>query len=64
MNKFEYMEKHGYEQIIYFYDKTTGLKGITCIHDTTLGPALGGTRILNYALKKTPYSTACGLPAA
>lgn len=48
MNKFEYMEKHGYEQIIYFYDKTTGLKGLTCIHDTTLGPALGGTRLWNY----------------
>jgi len=48
MNKFEYMEKHGYEQLVYFYDKTTGLKGITCIHDTTLGPALGGTRLWNY----------------
>lgn len=48
MNKFDYMEKHGYEQIVYFYDKTTGLRGITCIHDTTLGPALGGTRIWNY----------------
>lgn len=48
MNKFEYMERHGYEQLIYFYDKTTGLKGITCIHDTTLGPALGGTRLWNY----------------
>lgn len=49
MNKFDYMEKYGYEQLIYFYDKTTGLKGITCIHDTTLGPALGGTRLWNYA---------------
>lgn len=48
MDKFEYMEKHGYEQLVYFYDKTTGLKGITCIHDTTLGPALGGTRIWDY----------------
>lgn len=48
MNKFEYMEKFGYEQLIYFHDKTTGLKGITCIHDTTLGPALGGTRLWNY----------------
>lgn len=48
MNKFDYMESHGYEQMIYFYDKTTGLKGITCIHDTTLGPALGGTRLWNY----------------
>jgi leucine dehydrogenase len=42
------MEKYGHEQIVYFYDKTTGLKGITAIHDTTLGPALGGTRLFNY----------------
>ncbi len=48
MKKFEYMEKHGYEQLVYFYDKTTGLRGITCIHNTTLGPALGGTRLWNY----------------
>lgn len=48
MDKFDYMSKHGFEQLIYFYDKTTGLKGITCIHDTTLGPALGGTRLWNY----------------
>lgn len=48
MNKFHYLEKFDHEQLIYFYDKTTGLKGITCIHDTTLGPALGGTRLWNY----------------
>ncbi|MDD4244039.1 MAG: Glu/Leu/Phe/Val dehydrogenase [Bacilli bacterium] len=49
MNKFDYMAEYGYEQLIYFYDKETGLKGVTCIHDTTLGPALGGTRLWNYA---------------
>lgn len=48
MNKFDYMAKFGFEQLIYFYDKETGLKGITCIHDTTLGPALGGTRLWDY----------------
>lgn len=48
MNKFDYMERYGYEQLIFFHDKTTGLKGITVIHDTTLGPALGGTRLWNY----------------
>jgi leucine dehydrogenase len=52
MNKFDYMEKYGYEQLIYFYDKTTGLKGFTCIHDTSLGPALGGTRLWNYATEE------------
>lgn len=48
MNKFDYMENYGFEQLVYFHDKHTGLKGITAIHDTTLGPALGGTRIWNY----------------
>ncbi len=48
MKKFDYMEKHGYEQLVFFYDKTTGLRGITCVHNTTLGPALGGTRLWNY----------------
>ncbi len=48
MGVFDYMEKYGHEQIIYFHDKTTGLKGITAIHDTTLGPAIGGTRLWNY----------------
>ncbi|MGD9886483.1 MAG: Leu/Phe/Val dehydrogenase [Bacilli bacterium] len=48
MKVFDYMEKYGHEQIIYFYDKTTGLKGITAIHDTTLGPAIGGTRLFKY----------------
>lgn len=48
MKTFKYMEKYGFEQLVFFHDKSTGLKGITCIHDTTLGPSLGGTRIWNY----------------
>ncbi|MGB4171457.1 MAG: Glu/Leu/Phe/Val dehydrogenase dimerization domain-containing protein [bacterium] len=45
---FKEMEKHGFEQIIFKYDKTTGLKCIIAIHDTTLGPALGGCRMWPY----------------
>lgn len=48
MKKFEYMKRYDYEQLVYFYDKASDLMGITCIHDTTLGPALGGTRLWNY----------------
>ncbi len=48
MKKFEYMEKYDYEQLVFCYDKTSGLKAVICIHDTTLGPALGGTRMWNY----------------
>jgi leucine dehydrogenase len=41
---FEKMAEQGYEQIIFFRDKHTKLKGITCIHNTTLGTSTGGTR--------------------
>lgn len=38
-----------HETVLFFKDKNTGLKAIISIHDTTLGPALGGTRMWNYA---------------
>ena len=38
----------GHEQVVFCNDKKTGLKAIIAIHDTTLGPALGGTRMWNY----------------
>ncbi|HHT39326.1 MAG: Glu/Leu/Phe/Val dehydrogenase [Acholeplasmatales bacterium] len=48
MEKFDFMKKYGYEQLVLFHDKATGLKGVTAIHDTTLGPSLGGTRMWVY----------------
>ena len=45
---FELMEKDDFEEVIFFQDGKCGLKAIVAIHDTTLGPALGGTRIWNY----------------
>lgn len=41
-------ESHSHEQIVYFQDRATGLQAIVAIHDTTLGPALGGLRFLEY----------------
>jgi leucine dehydrogenase len=38
----------GHEQVVFCQDSETGLKAIIAIHDTTLGPALGGTRMWNY----------------
>ncbi len=46
---FAQMEHAGHEQVVYCYDKPTNLKAIICIHNTNLGPALGGTRMWNYA---------------
>jgi leucine dehydrogenase len=38
----------GHEQVVFCNDSATGLKAIIAIHNTTLGPALGGTRMWNY----------------
>ncbi len=49
MEVFEYMERYGYEQLVMCHDRTSGLRAVICIHDTTLGPALGGLRMWPYA---------------
>lgn len=49
MKLLDYMNKGDYEQVVYCCDKGTGLKAIIAIHDTTLGPALGGARMRNYS---------------
>lgn len=38
-----------HEQVLFCNDNATGLKAIVAIHDTTLGPALGGCRFWNYS---------------
>ncbi|GAA0777042.1 leucine dehydrogenase [Roseibium denhamense] len=37
-----------HEDIVFVQDHTTGLKAIIAVHDTTLGPALGGCRVWPY----------------
>lgn len=49
MGTFEFIEKYGdHEEILFCHDKNVGLKAIIAIHNTALGPALGGTRMWNY----------------
>lgn len=61
MEIFKYMETYDYEQLIFCQDKTSGLKAIIAIHDTTLGPALGGTRMWNYATEEEAIEDALRL---
>ena len=42
----------GHEQVVFCYDEHTGLRAMIAIHNTTLGPALGGTRMWNYATEE------------
>jgi leucine dehydrogenase len=39
---------HGHEQVSLYHDPASGYRGIIAIHDTRLGPALGGTRFWKY----------------
>lgn len=49
MDVFRRAEEYGMEEVIFCRDRRTGLKAIIGIHDTTLGPAMGGTRMYPYA---------------
>ena len=48
MNVVEPITVEGYEQVLAFQNQAVGLRGFLAIHDTTLGPALGGTRLWPY----------------
>ncbi len=43
------LEAGGHEQVVYCSNVEVGLQAIIAIHDTTLGPALGGLRMWSYA---------------
>ena len=44
----DYMNRKQHEKVVYCSDSSTGLKAIIAIHNTNLGPALGGTRMWAY----------------
>jgi leucine dehydrogenase len=49
LDPFALIEQMGHEQLLFSHDPSCGYRGIIAIHDTTLGPALGGTRFWSYA---------------
>jgi leucine dehydrogenase len=57
MKLFETLSEYGHEQIVFWSEPELGYKGIIAIHDTTLGPALGGTRFWNYASDEEAITT-------
>ncbi|MBI2873548.1 MAG: Glu/Leu/Phe/Val dehydrogenase [Firmicutes bacterium] len=48
MRIFEQVEHLGHEQLVFCYSGEAGLKAVIAIHDTTLGPSLGGVRMWPY----------------
>lgn len=61
MEIFQELQKYDYEQLLFCQHKESGLKAIIAIHDTTLGPALGGTRMWPYESEKAAIEDALRL---
>ena len=55
------MQNMGHEQILFCNDSATGLKAIIAVHNTVLGPALGGTRMWSYQNEAEALSTNLGV---
>ncbi|MGK7393123.1 MAG: Glu/Leu/Phe/Val dehydrogenase dimerization domain-containing protein [Candidatus Cyclobacteriaceae bacterium M3_2C_046] len=49
---FDEISKLEHEQLVFCHDEHTGLKAIIGVHNTVLGPALGGTRMWNYVSER------------
>ncbi len=49
MKMFEEIERKDHEQVVFLSDKKVGLRAIIAIHNTSLGPSLGGARMWTYA---------------
>ncbi|MBS3744059.1 MAG: Glu/Leu/Phe/Val dehydrogenase [Wenzhouxiangellaceae bacterium] len=52
MKLFETIHTTEHEQVVFCHNKDAGLKGIIAIHNTALGPALGGLRMWPYATEQ------------
>ncbi len=49
MNVFSHLASYDYGEVHFARDPASGMRAIVAIHDTRLGPALGGCRFLSYA---------------
>jgi len=58
---FDLMDEYGHEELVFCYDQRTELRAIIAVHDTTLGPALGGTRMWDYGSEDAAISEALRL---
>jgi leucine dehydrogenase len=58
------MAKGGHEETLFWQDAGSGLRAVVALHDTRLGPALGGVRLLSYGANSDAVSDALALSRA
>lgn len=64
MTSLEDIVSKKYEQVSFFNDEKTGLSAIIAVHNTNLGPALGGCRLRAYSNLESALSDVLGLSEA
>ncbi len=48
LDTMDYIVEHEHEQLVTCFDRHSGLRALIAVHNTTLGPSLGGTRLWHY----------------
>ncbi|MBD2345743.1 tryptophan dehydrogenase ScyB [Anabaena subtropica] len=61
MQLFETVREMGHEQILYCHGKNPDIRAIIAIHDTSLGPAMGATRLYPYVNEEAALKDALRL---
>jgi leucine dehydrogenase len=64
MGIFDRLSHKDHEQIIFCHDEVAGLKAIIAIHNTSLGPAIGGTRMWSFASEEEALEDVLSLSRA
>jgi glutamate dehydrogenase/leucine dehydrogenase len=58
---FERMAAYGHEQVVFCYDRVSGMRAIIAVHSTAMGPARGGTRYAAYETEEEALEDALRL---
>lgn len=58
---FDLLNDLGHTKVVFCNDPDTGLKAVIAVHDTTLGPAVGGTRMWTYKTEQAALTDALRL---
>ena len=64
MDVFGKLSTYDFGEVHFRLDKASQLKAIVAIHDSRLGPALGGCRFIEYDTDEAAYVDACASHAA
>jgi glutamate dehydrogenase/leucine dehydrogenase len=61
---FDRMAEHGHEQVVFCFDRQTGMRAIIAIHDTALGRRVAAPGTRRTPPRRTRSRTPCGSPRA